>query len=414
MLRIRAGLGVAIDGVKRVGAQLRAGCCLRRYRSMGRLDVYPLRCVGSAVVAAIKWGGWLFRILRRKEARMDGQARRAPRRVRRVVLLGLVGLLVLAALVYFAFRKVELQELQALVRRADATLVLTAMGVGLLSHLIRARRWQLLLNTLDRPTNLFSAFYAVMLGYFCNLLLPRVGEAVRCAVVSKQSGVKLEKSLGTMVTERLADVFVMLLLTIVTVLLSLSTFGAFLKDEVIFPFFRGVSRGRVLVVGGVIVALVVLVVILLRVALRGRLVGRRARVRMRRFLRGIAQGINSIRRMDRKWEFIGWTVGLWVAYWLMTYIVCLALPATRDLGVWVSLTLLVVGTFGMFVPVQGGIGSFHLIVTLWLMAQGLPRAEGLAYATLSHGCQTALLIVVPAMLEIYRLAVMLRRRASHK
>ena len=165
---------------------------------------------------------------------MDGQARRAPRRVRRVVLLGLVGLLVLAALVYFAFRKVELQELQALVRRADATLVLTAMGVGLLSHLIRARRWQLLLNTLDRPTNLFSAFYAVMLGYFCNLLLPRVGEAVRCAVVSKQSGVKLEKSLGTMVTERLADVFVMLLLTIVTVLLSLSTFGA-----LYFHFFGG-------------------------------------------------------------------------------------------------------------------------------------------------------------------------------
>ena len=99
MLRIRAGLGVAIDGVKRVGAQLRAGCCLRRYRSMGRLGVYPLRCVRSAVVAAIKWGGRLFRILRRKEARMDGQARRAPRRVRRVVLLGLVGLLVLAALV---------------------------------------------------------------------------------------------------------------------------------------------------------------------------------------------------------------------------------------------------------------------------------------------------------------------------
>ena len=28
-LRIRAGLGVAIDGVKMVDAQLRAGCCLR-------------------------------------------------------------------------------------------------------------------------------------------------------------------------------------------------------------------------------------------------------------------------------------------------------------------------------------------------------------------------------------------------
>lgn len=327
---------------------------------------------------------------------------------RRTVVFGALALPVLAGLVYLAFRRVELGELTLIVAQANWAIVGCAMCVGLLSHLVRARRWQLLLNTLERPTTFFSALYAVMVGYFFNLLLPRAGEAVRCVVVSKQSRVKLEKSLGTMVTERLADVLVMLLLTAFTVLFSLSTFGAFLWGRVLRPFFAGTSARHFLLLLLFVTALVGLAV-LAYLSVRSRLLGARTRVKIRRFFRGIARGMSSLRRMEGKWEFLGWTAALWGAYWLMTHLVCLALPATAGLGPWVSLTLLVVGTFGMFVPVQGGVGAYHLIVTLWLMALGLPRAEGLAYATLSHGCQTVLLIVVPAVFEVYRALASLRR-----
>ena len=332
---------------------------------------------------------------------MNNAANQQQKRRRRSVILGILALPVLVVLVYLAFRKVEPQELLSIVSQANWSLVAVAMLVGILSHLIRARRWQLLLNTLERPTTLFSAFYAVMVGYFFNLLLPRAGEAVRCVVVSRRSQVKLEKSLGTMVTERLADVFVMLLLTLITVLFSLTTFGAFLWDDVLQPFFGRKLGAHPLTVCLAIAALVG-AVLLIYWMMHSRVLGLRLR----------AQGMDSLRRMEAKWEFLGWTVALWVAYWLMTYLVCLALPATEGLGLQVSLTLLVVGTFGMFVPVQGGIGSFHLVITLWLMALGLPRAEGLAYATLSHGCQTVLLIVVPAVLEIYRIIAKVRRNAK--
>lgn len=342
---------------------------------------------------------------------MNNAANQQQKRRRRSVILGILALPVLVVLVYLAFRKVEPQELLSIVSQANWSLVAVAMLVGILSHLIRARRWQLLLNTLERPTTLFSAFYAVMVGYFFNLLLPRAGEAVRCVVVSRRSQVKLEKSLGTMVTERLADVFVMLLLTLITVLFSLTTFGAFLWDDVLQPFFGRKFGTHPLAVCGAIAALVG-AVLLIYWMMHSRVLGLRLRAKVRRFFRGLAQGMDSLRRMEAKWEFLGWTVALWVAYGLMTYLVCLALPATEGLGLQVSLTLLVVGTFGMFVPVQGGIGSFHLVITLWLMALGLPRAEGLAYATLSHGCQTVLLIVVPAVLEIYRIIAKVRRNAK--
>lgn len=332
-------------------------------------------------------------------------------RARRAVIFALVALPVLAALLYLAFRKVETRELLSIMSQANWIIVAAAMGVGVLSHLIRARRWQLLLNTLERPTSLFTAFYAVMVGYFFNLLLPRVGEAVRCVVVSRRTHVKLEKPLGTVVTERLADVFVTLLLTIVTVLFSLSTFGAFLWDEILAPFWDRASGRHFFTLAIVLIACAAAVWGICGLV-RSRVLGPRLRVRIRRFFRGLAQGMNSLRRMKGKWEFMGWTVALWGAYWLMTYLICLALPATSGLSLSVSLTLLVVGTFGMFVPVQGGIGSFHLIVMLWLMALGQSRAEGLAYATLSHGCQTALLIAVPAALEVYRQIVKLRRQPA--
>lgn len=327
---------------------------------------------------------------------------------RRAVILALVALPVLAALLYLAFRKVEPRELLSIMSQANWLIVATAMGVGVLSHLIRARRWQLLLNTLERPASLFTAFYAVMVGYFFNLILPRAGEAVRCVVVSQRTHIKLEKPLGTVVTERLADIFVTLLLTIATVLFSLSSFGAFLWEEILSPFW-GRTSGRHLL------ALAIVLIVLISIAfsaywlVHSRVLSARLRVKIRRFFRGLEQGLNSLRKMKAKWEFLAWTAALWGAYWLMTYLVCLAMPATSHLSIPVSLTLLVVGTFGMFAPVQGGMGSFHLIVMLWLMALGLSRAEGLAYATLSHGCQTVLLLVVPAVLEVYRQIAKLRR-----
>lgn len=343
----------------------------------------------------------------------DIETQQSKLSTRRAVLFAVLALPVLVLLLYLAFRKVEPRDLLSVVSQTDWLVVAAAMGVGLLSHLIRARRWQLLLNTLERPTTLFSAFYAVMVGYFFNLLLPRAGEAVRCVVVSRRSHVKLEKSLGTVVTERLADVFVMLLLTLITVLFGLSTFGTFLRDEVFSPFWARTSRGQFLAIAIALLA-VAGVALALYWLVRSGILPPRLRARVRRFFRGLAQGIDSLRRMNTKWQFLAFTVALWGAYWLMTYLVCLALPATRSLTFSVSLTLLVVGTFGMFVPVQGGIGSFHLIVTLWLMALGFSRTEGLAYATLSHGCQTVLLIVVPAALEAYRLIAKLARRGQTK
>ena len=96
--------------------------------------------------------------------------------------------------------------------------------------------------------------------------------------------------------------------------------------------------------------------------------------------------------MKRRWNFIFHSIVIWGSYWLMTFAALFALPATSELQLIDALFLLVVGSFGFIVPVQGGIGAYHYIVTLGLTLYAVPREEGLTYATLTHGSQMIMLI----------------------
>lgn len=323
----------------------------------------------------------------------------------------ILALPLLLLLLYLAFRGTDFSTLGDLLLASNFHYVLLAMLVGLLSHLVRAKRWQLLLNGLERPTSFADSFYAVMVGYFFNLLLPRAGEAVRCAVVSKTSGVKLEGSLGTMIMERFSDLIVFAIITVIAVVVGFSTFGSFLWYDVMLPFFQGLTPLKIFLICAVI-ALILLFTFSFYWAVRTELFGRRFRIRLVRLQRGFVDGFLALTRVKGKWSFFFWTLLLWFCYWLMTYIICLAMPATAHLGPWVAFTLLVVGTFGMFIPVQGGIGSFHLAITLWLVALGVSRPEALAYATLSHAAQTALLLIVPLALFLWRRFIVKPRAAQ--
>ena len=114
--------------------------------------------------------------------------------------------------------------------------------------------------------------------------------------------------------------------------------------------------------------------------------------KLKSFLRGIIDGLKSIYTMKRRWNFIFHSIVIWGSYWLMTFAALFALPATSELQLIDALFLLVVGSFGFIVPVQGGIGAYHYIVTLGLTLYAVPREDGLSYATLTHGSQMIMII----------------------
>ena len=100
----------------------------------------------------------------------------------------------------------------------DWTWMWLSMPFGVLAQVLRAVRWRQSLEPLGERPRMMSCVHAVFLSYASSLAVPRVGEVLRCGVLKKYDGVSFTKSLGTVVTERMVDALVMLLLSALTVL----------------------------------------------------------------------------------------------------------------------------------------------------------------------------------------------------
>ena len=184
------------------------------------------------------------------------------------------------------------------------------------------------------------------------------------------------------------------------VIVSFDRFGSFLWETVLAPFFASFSSTKVFVLLALFVG-VFLAFLLFFYLLRSGRFGNRLRSWWNDKKAALWDGIQSIVKLKAKWLFVVYTLLLWGCYWLMAYTISLALPATAQLGGAASLAILVVGTFGMIIPAQGGIGSFHLAVVLWRAVEGVARPDALAYATLSHEGQILLYIVFLALCYLF-------------
>ena len=126
-------------------------------------------------------------------------------------------------LFWLVYRDQNPADLMKVLREdVNYTWVWVGVVLGILSHVSRAMRWQLLTRSMGYKISFMNSFMGVMIGYFANLAIPRMGEFTRCGVVAKYEQVPFSKLLGTVVTERVFDMIMLLLLTLVVIL---SQFG---------------------------------------------------------------------------------------------------------------------------------------------------------------------------------------------
>lgn len=106
---------------------------------------------------------------------------------------------------YFAFKDIDLKNLWLNLKQANFLWVIVALIFGFASHLVRAYRWNLLIEPMGYKPRLLYTMYAVMIGYFANLAFPRIGEVTRCASLNRSDKIPLESLLGTVIAERAID-----------------------------------------------------------------------------------------------------------------------------------------------------------------------------------------------------------------
>jgi glycosyltransferase 2 family protein len=260
-------------------------------------------------------------------------------------------------------------------------LVLMAL-VAIVSHVLRAERWRMLLEPTGNKVSWGNSFLSLMIGYLVNLAVPRGGEVSRCYNLYKLENTPVEVSFGTVVVERMVDVIC---------LLALIAFSFFAEWEKLKKFMDTLnfSAGE-----GFSIPPWVFLVLLAGI---GFLIGiylLRKNEKFLKIIQGFKEGLLSIFKLKNKGLFIFYSLGIWALYFVMTYFVIKAFPETENLGFSAVLTLFAIGSIAMAAPLPGGAGSYHTLVPLGLvMLYNLPKANAIAFVFIFHGWQTALMIL---------------------
>jgi hypothetical protein len=241
-----------------------------------------------------------------------------------------------------------------------------------------------------------------MIGYLANLALPRIGEVTRCVALGKKENIPVDKLVGTVIIERTIDFLSVLMFLIIIVVTSESLINEFLKKSIFIPLRDKVlSTINISWIFWALIALLFIIALFLLIYYRNKLRKFRFFSKIFDIAKGVITGLKTITNLKRKWEFIILTVGIWISYALMTWMVVFCLKSTSDITFGNSLIILVVGGLAMSVPVQAGFGAFHWAVSqVLIVIHGISLEDGLTYALLSHESQIIFEIIV-GLISIY-------------
>ena len=110
----------------------------------------------------------------------------------------------------------EKDQIKIALSHARYWLIIPVFVILFLSHLVRAMRWKLLINSLGYQPRTDNAFFAVMIGYLTNLAIPRLGEILKCTMLARYEKIPTEKLIGTIILERIIDAITLLIVFAIT------------------------------------------------------------------------------------------------------------------------------------------------------------------------------------------------------
>ncbi len=308
-------------------------------------------------------------------------------------ILKITGFALIGAFLFFlVYRDFDFAELLEKLKTLNYWWFLPMILMGIVSHISRTLRWQMLLESNGEKTRFLNTFFAVMNGYFANLAVPRLGEVTRCAVVSKYDKINFSKVLGTMVSERLVDVVMLLLITVAAVIFQSGEINRFLSEN---PDF-GKKLEFLLSVPFIVVAIIAGITALffiIRIA-KGKYNHIKLFAKLSAFINNFWQGIISLKKLKKPWLFILHSVIIWAMYFLMMYVCFFAFDGFENLDIFAALALFVAGSFGMIAPSPNGIGAYHFMIIQTLLIYGIAQSDAAGFALIVHGLQTSLLIIL--------------------
>ncbi len=266
--------------------------------------------------------------------------------------------------------------------------MILSLVFGGMSHVIRGWRWKQTLVPLGTSPKTSHCIDAIFIAYAVNLLLPRVGEVSRCSALARYDSVPFAKSLGTVVTERIIDAILTVMITITIFLLQMPIFLRFFEETgtKIPSAIHLLSSPWFYVSLFSVAGILVLLYYVLRMfsvfdKVRGTAIN-------------IWTGILSLRRVSNKPLFLLYTAGIWVCYFMQFYLTFFCFPFTSHLGWQAGMVMFIGGTFAVIVPTPNGAGPWHFAVITMMMLYGVSDNDASTFALLVHAIHTLLVLIL--------------------
>ncbi len=294
-------------------------------------------------------------------------------------------------LMYLAFKNQSPKALIAQLKDINYFWVVVSMLFGFIAIVSRGLRWVILLHNLNFSISKRNSIYAVAIGYFTNIAIPRAGEITRCTSLNQTEGVPVDKLFGTIILERAIDFIILISLAFIVLILKFELFMEFLAYVLgLFMNFTPLGVSSLIGVGLSAIAILVILFLLIKKILKKSTVT----IKIKTFVVGMKDGFKSINGLKNKIGFWAHTFIIWLMYLLMTYVCFFSIEAMRMLNVVDGLYTMVIGGFGMVVPVPGGSGSYHIIVKEGLMFLDFSEQTSILFASVVHAAQTLMTLSV--------------------
>lgn len=248
-----------------------------------------------------------------------------------------------------------------------------------ISNTSRALRWNMLIRPLGYVPRFTNSFFCIIIGYFANMFLPRVGEVARAAMMSKYEKIPAEKLFGTIVVGRVVDVICLLLAIGLTILLEFDSIIEFVSAN------AGGEDGKTGSFFSSPMFYVLLMMVLaggIALVFRKQLKETKLVKKIIDILKGLWEGIQTIRKLDSPLVFIFHSLNIWVMYFFMTYLCFFAFAPTAGLSPIAALMAFVFGAFGIVIPSPGGMGTYHFFTTEALKIYEVSGGDAFSFANI--------------------------------
>lgn len=313
-----------------------------------------------------------------------------------ILLLGIL-------LVGLSVQQLSLAELWETIANGNFWMVLPVYCVSIFGYYIRSLRWQKLLAGIDATLPVGALYASLSIGYAVNLATPRLGEIARCMVLKRTHQIPVEVSLISVVLERLIDIFCLFLLLMLAIGLNIQETSSFLQSNMLIPFVNRFQQMNMFYLIPLGVTVILALWLLLKLTQKYQ--------KWNLFLTNLRKSFFQLIHLKQKGLFLFYTILIWGCYFLMTYLWFFTFPETSHFNLQQAFVIMVVGSIGRSVPIQGGgMGAYHFLVSNTLALFGCTLILGNALAFIIHGAQLILTFVLGSISWIWMLTFLKRTK----